>query len=146
MGEPARQLDVDNNEPASGGITGKGWKAGQSGNPGGRPKGIARQAREAAGGDASKLLQVLLDVAADDSAKASDRIAAARELLDRGWGKAPAYEPVKDGDPLEHGEVESELARVVDELARQRAAKVSGRPETAAVGRARKNGAARARG
>jgi hypothetical protein len=55
---------------------------GVSGNPGGRPKGIAAKAREH--GDAA--LQVLSDALAD--ADPRTRIAAAKEILDRGYGKA----------------------------------------------------------
>lgn len=70
--------DVENN----GGCTGAGWVAGKSGNPGGRPKGIASKARE----HADKCIQVLSDALADEDTKT--RIAAAKELLDRGFGKA----------------------------------------------------------
>ena len=60
------------------------FKPGQSGNPGGRPKGIASKARE----HADRCIQVLSEALAEDDAKT--RIAAARELLDRGFGKAVA--------------------------------------------------------
>jgi HEAT repeat protein len=59
----------------------KKFEPGKSGNPGGRPKGIAAKARE----HGDKALQVLADALLDDDAKT--RIAAARELLDRGYGK-----------------------------------------------------------
>ena len=57
------------------------WKPGQSGNPGGRPKGIARLARE----HGDKALNVLVSALDDDDGRI--RIAAAREILDRGYGK-----------------------------------------------------------
>lgn len=57
------------------------FKPGQSGNPGGRPKGLGAKAREY--GD--RCIEVLAD--ALDSADVKTRIAAARELLDRGYGK-----------------------------------------------------------
>ena len=57
------------------------FKPGQSGNPGGRPKGLGTKAREYGG----KCIEVLAD--ALDSGDVKTRIAAARELLDRGYGK-----------------------------------------------------------
>lgn len=65
----------------SGGATGKGWVKGQSGNPGGRPKGIAKLARE----HGDRALEVLVNALDDDDGRI--RIAAAREILDRGYGK-----------------------------------------------------------
>jgi hypothetical protein len=58
-----------------------GFKPGQSGNPGGRPKGIAAKARE----HTDKALQVLVDGMGDDDPRV--RVSAAKEVLDRGWGK-----------------------------------------------------------
>jgi hypothetical protein len=55
---------------------------GQSGNPGGRPKGLARKARE----HGDRALDVL--VAALDNDDPKVRIAASKEILDRGYGKA----------------------------------------------------------
>ena len=55
---------------------------GVSGNPGGRPKGIAAKARE----HGDKALAVLSDALADPDPRT--RIAAAKEILDRGYGKA----------------------------------------------------------
>lgn len=60
------------------------FKPGQSGNPGGRSKGIAAIARE----HKDKCIQVLAEALESDDAKT--RIAAAKELLDRGYGKAIA--------------------------------------------------------
>ena len=60
------------------------FKPGQSGNPGGRPKGIAAKARE----HTDKCIEVLADALQSDEART--RIAAAHELLDRGYGKAIA--------------------------------------------------------
>lgn len=59
----------------------KKFQPGVSGNPGGRPKGIAAKARE----HTDKALDVLVEGMADADSRV--RVAAAREILDRGWGK-----------------------------------------------------------
>lgn len=60
---------------------GRPFPKGVSGNPGGRPKGIAAKARE----HADKAVEVLVAGMADNDARV--RIAAAKEILDRGYGK-----------------------------------------------------------
>lgn len=62
----------------------KPFKPGQSGNPSGRPKGIAAAARE----HKDRCIQVLAEALESDDQKT--QIAAAKELLDRGYGKAIA--------------------------------------------------------
>ena len=81
---------------------GKPFKPGQSGNPGGRPKGIVARVKEMGGEDGSKYLGIL-DAIADGKLTTTvmdgdrnpveigpsikDRREAAIALLDRGWGK-----------------------------------------------------------
>lgn len=57
---------------------------GLSGNPGGRPRGIAAKARE----HTDSALNVLVEGLGSEDDRV--RITAAKELLDRGWGKAVA--------------------------------------------------------
>ena len=62
------------------------WKPGQSGNPGGRPKGYG-EVRELARQHTDKAIDTLAGIMYDDKAPASARQAAAEALLNRGWGK-----------------------------------------------------------
>lgn len=117
------------------------WRKGQSGNPGGRPKGIAAAAREAIGNDPRKLLEVFLTVAADGKAKPADRLRAAELYLDRAYGRAPAHAPVEGANPLGLGEVEQAIGATLDDLAQKRAAAAARGGEVPAVA---DRGAARA--
>jgi hypothetical protein len=60
---------------------------GTSGNPGGRPRGLARATRELLGGDGEAIPRLWLSIMNDEKAKTSDRLEASRLLADRGWGK-----------------------------------------------------------
>lgn len=111
---------------------GRPFKPGQSGNPGGRPKGLAAKVREVAPAD--KLAEYYLAIWSlnktalrklkIDPAECTlqERNRAAEWLADRGYGKAPAHAPVEGGDPLERGTVERAIDEAVDELAARRAA------------------------
>ncbi len=66
------------------------------------------------------LAQILLEIALDPRARDRDRIAAARELLDRGWGKAVGYADIEGADPLAMGEVEAEIRSIAEQLRRER--------------------------
>lgn len=66
---------------ARGSGNGRGWVKGQSGNPGGRPRGIEALAREHTPAALARLVRALED---PDSRVA---VTAATVLLDRGWGK-----------------------------------------------------------
>lgn len=84
------------------------FPTGKSGNPGGRPKGLERTAREAmkvreytdnngtkhTGIDAA--FACLIDMFFDDKANMRERIAAFKEWADRGFGKAKQTVKVED--------------------------------------------------
>lgn len=61
---------------------------GQSGNPGGRPKGFGSYIREQTQ-DGLELANILLKIARAKKTSAADRIKAVQVLGDRGWGKPP---------------------------------------------------------
>ena len=74
---------------SQGGVTGKGFQPGQSGNPGGRPRGLASKVREVTKDGADPIL-FLMDVLEGKvtGTRVKDRIEASKILLDRGFGKA----------------------------------------------------------
>lgn len=96
---------VQNNGRTAGGITGKGFMPGRSGNPGGRPKGLARVTRELVGEDGLPVVELWWSIAKDPTQRTRDRLEASRLLAERGWGKAAVFAP-QEGDPLDWGNVE----------------------------------------
>ena len=62
------------------------WKPGQSGNPGGRPKGEG-DIRELARAHTPKAIGTLVKVMNDENAAPSARVAASEAILNRGWGR-----------------------------------------------------------
>src|SRR5277367_7113324 len=86
------------------------YQPGQSGNPGGRPKGLA-EVRDLARAHTTLAIGTLAKIAAHGSSEAA-RIASAIALLDRGWGRPAVsievHEPDADdfearlADALEH--------------------------------------------
>jgi hypothetical protein len=71
---------------------------GKSGNPGGRPKEIA-DLKALARVHTELALKVLVDIIKDKQRSGNARVAAAREILDRGYGK-PAQ-------AIEHGNLDN---------------------------------------
>ena len=94
-------------------MRGRPFKKGESGNPGGRPKVIAelRALARAHAPDAIKELARLAIKAKSEAA----RVAAIRELLDRGYGKAQQI--VENEDDLSNKTAEELRAEVLADLA-----------------------------
>jgi len=84
---------------------------GISGNPGGRPQGLARATRELVGEDGKKLTELWWSIAQDSMQRTSDRLEASKLLADRGWGQAAVYEPQEDPFDLEEMEAAAEEFR-----------------------------------
>lgn len=61
---------------------------GQSGNPGGRPKGV-KEVAELARAHTDEAMKALVSIAKNSKAPPSARVAAAEALLNRGWGRSP---------------------------------------------------------
>src|SRR5262249_49067327 len=78
---------------------------GVSGNPGGRPQGLARATRELVGEDGMKLAEFWVSIMEDPLRRDSDRLEASRLLAERGWGKAAVFAP-QEGDPLDLASME----------------------------------------
>ena len=100
----------------TGGITGNGFKPGQSGNPEDAPK-DSREHSETPWARRRRLPVAFWRLLIQRSGP-RDRIAAWRELLDRGWGKAPAFAAMETDDPLELSEIAREIQTIGTNLQR----------------------------
>ena len=99
------------NNNGLGGVTGKGWVPGQSGNPGGRPKGssVASRIQRILAADDGKAAEALAKVFISQGIKADFKFA--KEVIDRADGKVPDRIAGHDGGPLIR-EVQFELDRL----------------------------------
>ena len=79
---------------AKGSVPGRPFQPGQSGNPGGMPKGVA-ELRALARAHTADAIAALVEIVTDAKKPPAARVSAAQVLLDRGYGKP--VQPV-DGD------------------------------------------------
>jgi hypothetical protein len=103
------------------------FEPGRSGNPAGRPRSLAATVRDQVGDDGEMLIAELLKIARRRGGGAWGKVQAIRELLDRGWGKAPALVahmdvPSPSSDPYAHlTDAEKDAMLAIHEAALARA-------------------------
>lgn len=98
-------------EPENRDETGR-FKPGTTGNPGGRPKGIAAIARQ----HTDRAVEVLVNAMGSEDERV--QIAAAKEILDRGYGKAPVFtaDLTKRLDDLDDDALDAAIDAIRDAL------------------------------
>ena len=82
------ELAENSVETASPRVIGRPFAPGMSGNPGGRPKGLARYVRELVGDDGRRVADFMLAVLEDEREPTLVRMEAGRWLADRGFGRS----------------------------------------------------------
>jgi hypothetical protein len=129
---------VENNaRTTGGGITGRGFRKGRSGNPGGWPRGLAKAVREipvelGRGDGAILLARFWWDIIGNDEWDHSMQLQASKLIADRGWGKAPEFVPIEDDDPLQPDPEEAERVHAAfDAAMREIQARRAAREEAA---------------
>jgi hypothetical protein len=140
MAEPIPDLSPPEKKDVTGPPVEHRFKPGQSGNPGGRPRGLARKVREVLGDDDGEALArfwaaimsgYVVNIDPETGARShvkvemADRISVSKLLAERGWGKPPAYAPIEDDDPLgttirEEAEIAASFDARLDEVAERR--------------------------
>lgn len=85
------------------------FRPGQSGNPGGRPKGLAARVRTATS-EGADIVEFMVGVLRNGKASNKDRIEAAKWLADRGFGRAVETTVTVQGS----GETSGALADLAD--------------------------------
>jgi hypothetical protein len=115
VGEAVASGVLGNAPERVGGVTGRGFVPGRSGNPGGQPKGMAEVRAAARSHTALAMATLARCCTAPDAAWAA-KVAAATALLDRGWGRPAQPVDLNNQRPLAALPVERLLA-ALDSLA-----------------------------
>jgi Family of unknown function (DUF5681) len=103
-------------ETATTGVVGRPFPKGVSGNPGGRPKGLARYVRELVGDDGRRIAEFMVGVLDDETERTETRMQAAAWLADRGFGKAPTTVDGGGHGPAEIIVVQSVFEQAAEEF------------------------------
>ncbi len=137
MAQPEQAEPPTQNPATTAKPRGRPFEKGNRANPGGRPKGVARQAREAMGENGELVINFWAGVVTGEVLTAhskvnpktgkiisttyemvqvsvADRIRVSQLLAERGFGKPAEFVPIEDDDPL--GLADSEDASIAESL------------------------------
>jgi uncharacterized protein DUF5681 len=92
---------TQNSDETATAAPGRPFRKGVSGNPGGRPRGLARYVRELVGDDGRRIADFMLDVLDDETERTETRMQAAAWLADRGFGKASIVMDAVEAVPVQ---------------------------------------------
>ena len=116
------ELAENSVEAALSPVIGRPFAPGVSGNPGGRPKGLARYVRELVGDDGRRVADFMVAVLEDEHERTEVRMEAGRWLADRGFGRAHVPVDAKQPEEPEQIIIMSPIAsRLLEGLEAQRA-------------------------
>lgn len=95
-------------------MTDHGGKRKQSGRKAGSPNKATAAIRELAGEHAGKAVGTLVELMDDKGSPAAARISAAKELIERGFGRAGTYAALKLDIPLSQLQPKEAIAEITD--------------------------------
>jgi hypothetical protein len=92
---------------------GRPFRPGESGNPGGRPRGLARRIREEIGADGSELIAIMVGIARSADTVTRDRMQAVAWLSDRAFGRNNFLDEEEEAEPPDYPMLD--LAKLSDD-------------------------------